>query len=236
VDGGSAGSAGSNAANSFSPSAILGMVQTPSPSVVIMWSSSAVGQGDTASTPERDLGYLARMLSTNTGYCRMVRASQTAVHFLTDNRRRLSLLAAINPTHVIYQLGTNDITNGGSFETVQARLVESYGILAGMGFRVVATTFTPVVTTTDSYATVENQTPNSNNDIRIAINNWLRTVPAPLSGLLEIADVVESARDSGRWKANGTASKYTADGQHLSQFAHELVAAALAPQLVQFSL
>jgi hypothetical protein len=138
------GATGANAANSFGPCAILGMVPNPAPSVVIMGSSSAVGQGDTASTNERDLGYLARLLSTNTGYCRMVRASQTAAHFLADSRRRLSLLAALNPTHVIYQFGTNDLTNGGDFATVQDRLFQSFSILAGMGLRVIGTTFTPV--------------------------------------------------------------------------------------------
>jgi hypothetical protein len=54
--------------------------------------------------------------------------------------------------------------------------------------------------------------------------------------VLEIADVVESSRNSGKWKVDGTAGKYTADGQHLTQFANELVAVTLAPQLAQFTL
>jgi lysophospholipase L1-like esterase/acyl CoA:acetate/3-ketoacid CoA transferase alpha subunit len=234
VDG---GAIGANAASSYGPVAILGMVNGPQPSVAVPGSSSAAGQGDTLSGTERDLGYLSRFLSNNTGYHRQVRATQTAAMFLADSRRRLALLAAISPTHVIFQLGTNDIGNGGSFESVQSTLLQCWNILAGMGIRVVATTFSPHNTSsTDNWATPGNQTPASNNAVRGRINDWIRSLPAPLTGYLECADVVETSRGSGVWKSDGTANKYTTDGLHLSPFAHALVAEALAPELAQFTL
>ena len=121
------GSMGANAAAGYGPCAILGTVSGPHPSVVIFGSSTGAGQGDTASTNERDLGYLSRLFSNNTGYCRMVRATQTAVMFLADYRRRVALLAAINPTHAVFQLGTNDIGNSNSFDTVQSTLPQVLG-------------------------------------------------------------------------------------------------------------
>lgn len=39
----------------------------------------------------------------------------------------------------------------------------------------------------------------------------------PLYGLFEVADVVETARNSGRWKTDGTIQKYTKDGIHPNQ-------------------
>ena len=231
------GSMGANAAAGYGPCAILGTVSGPHPSVVIFGSSTGAGQGDTASTNERDLGYLSRLFSNNTGYCRMVRATQTAVMFLADYRRRVALLAAINPTHAVFQLGTNDIGNSNSFDTVQSTLLQCWGVLAGMGIRVIATTYSPHQTTsTDSYATTANQTPAANNAVRILVNNWIRSLPAPLSGYLECADLVETSRDSGIWKVDGTANKWTTDGLHCTQYAHEFVAAALAPELAQFTL
>ncbi|WP_158043386.1 SGNH/GDSL hydrolase family protein [Skermanella pratensis] len=230
------GTLGSSTAQGFGPVAILGMVQSTAPSCVIIGSSSAAGQGDTANTFDRDLGYLSRMLSSNTGYFRLVRASQTAEHWLQDSRRRMALIGAIQPTHAIFQLGTNDVSNGASFEVVQDRLGQCFSQLAGMGIRVIGTTFTPWTSSTDTFATVENQTKTASNAVRIKVNNWLRTVPAPLSGVLEIADHVETARDSGLWKADGTAQKWTPDGLHLSQFGHEYVAAKIAPDLAHFTL
>jgi lysophospholipase L1-like esterase len=236
VDG---GAVGANAASGYGPVAILGSVNGPQPSVAIFGSSSAAGQGDTLTSGsfERDLGYLSRVFSNNTGYVRMVRATQTAAMFLADYRRRVALLAEINPTHVVFQLGTNDIGNGGSFESVQSTLLQCWNILAGMGIRVVATTFSPHNTTsTDNWATTANQTPAANNAVRGRINDWIRSIPAPLSGYLECADQVETARNSGIWKADGTANKWTVDGLHLSPYAHQYVADALAPELAQFTL
>jgi hypothetical protein len=57
----------------------------------------------------------------------------------------------------------------------------------------------------------------------IAYNTWIRSggaVAAGFAGYFEVADFNEMApRNSGKWKADGTTSKYTSDGLHGSTFA-----------------
>lgn len=114
-------------------------------------------------------------------------------------------------THAFVNLGRNDINADVSLATLQARAVRLWTYLASLGLYVYAPTVTPHTTSSDSFATVENQTITSapREAIRVAYNAWVRTLPAPLSGYFEAADAVESARDSGKWKAN-----YTPDGLH----------------------
>jgi lysophospholipase L1-like esterase len=88
--------------------------------------------------------------------------------------------------------------------------------------------------------------------VRVQINDWIRArcpengsgvpqlagtpgaVASPfLSGWFETADTVESARNSGKWKATGSASGYTADGVHPSQTGHAAMAAAIDTVAVQ---
>lgn len=228
-------SIGANAASGFGPVAILGHVGFDVPTVGIIGSSSAFGQGDAVSGPRYNYGYLSRFAGDilGTGYVKMTRASDTMAQMLADYRRRLSYLSITNPSHVIQQMGSNDISNGGSFDTVKARLIETWAILDSMGHKVIQTTYTPTTTSTDNWATVANQTVAASNPVRIAINDWIRTCPGPLTGYLECSDQVETARNSGIWKVDGTANKYTVDGLHLSPFAHLEVANSLDATLFQ---
>ncbi|MER8633013.1 hypothetical protein NKI77_23190 [Mesorhizobium opportunistum] len=44
---------------------------------------------------------------------------------------------------------------------------------------------------------------------------------------LEATTTVETARNSGEWKFDGTAFKYTVDGLHPTPFSHDIVAVAI---------
>jgi lysophospholipase L1-like esterase len=91
-----------------------------------------------------------------------------------------------------------------------------------MGLPVFQNTITPSTTSTDSWATTGNQTPESSNAVRVQVNDWIRTVPSPLSGYFEIADLAETARNSGIWKAG-----YTSDGLHPNATGHSALAAGI---------
>lgn len=149
--------------------------------------------------------------------------------------------------HVISATGVNDLTGGNTLATLQTNLVILWRSLGAMGPQVWQPTLTPRSTSTDSWATLANQTTDSGNPKRILLNAWLRdgspldpvTLTAlgvgsiaairagnalhPLAGYLEVADYVESARDSGLWQVN-----YTADGIHPTMNAHIAASAALA--------
>jgi hypothetical protein len=121
------------------------------------------------------------------------------------------------------------------------------------GVKYYTATIPPPTSSTDNWATVANQTLNPNNTIRVNYNNWMRdgfpiaysTLLAaavgstganiirignprhPISGYFEIADTVESGRDSGKWISNGTAFYYTGDGLHGTSNSYPLMAAAV---------
>ena len=109
------------------------------------------------------------------------------------------------------------MTNGRTAVLAYADLLTIWALLQPLS--VFSCTVNPASTSTDSFATTANQTTVASNAQRVALNNLLRT-SGMSSGVFDLADVVESARDSGLWKAPG----YTADGLHESQLASLAIA------------
>lgn len=68
-------------------------------------------------------------------------------------------------------------------------------------------------------STTVNQTADAaSNANRITVNDWLRTTNiSNLGGIIEMADQLESYRNSGLWPVNGQANYFTSDGLHASQ-------------------
>jgi lysophospholipase L1-like esterase len=219
-----------SSASVYCPSAILGYTHaTDTANVMMLGSSSWWGQGDTAEAPYYDFGYGSRALSNEFGYVKFTRASTAMSHYLSGAgyARLLAWMNVVKPTHVIHQLGSNDLTSSASLATMQSRLAEMWDILGSTGARVIQTTYTPVTTSSDSWATEAGQTKASSNTVRIATNEWIRSVPSSaITGYLEACSVVESSLNSGLWRANGTAGTYTADGTHVTQLGHRETAAS----------
>ncbi len=138
-------------------------------------------------------------------------------------------------SHAICEYGFNDmgVLGNQTAAATEIRLVACWLRLKSRGAKVYQTTITPQSTSTDGWVTTVNQTTAAWNAQRTALNDWLRagapingvtrapvaigTVGAllagssghPLTGYFEAADLAETARNSGIWKAN-----YTADGVH----------------------
>lgn len=142
-------------------------------------------------------------------------------------------------THVITEYGVNNINPALATYTLsqlQACVLNWATLIANKGCRVYQTTLTPHTTSSDGWVTTGNQAINNSteNTTRIGFNDWVRdgapidaTTKAavavgtstnvlrvgayghPLTGYHEIADRVETARNSGIWKAG-----YTNDGVH----------------------
>jgi lysophospholipase L1-like esterase len=220
-----------SAASIYCPSAILGYTHaTDTANVMVIGSSSGWGQGDTAEASYYDYGYISRALSNQYGYLKFTRASTAMSQYLTGAgyARMLAWMNVVKPTHVIHQLGSNDLTSGASLSTMQSRLAEMWDILGCTGARVIQATYTPVTTSSDSWATLSGQTLANSNGVRILTNEWIRSVPSSaITGYLETCNVVESSPNSGRWAVNGTANAYTADGTHVTQLGHRETAATL---------
>lgn len=141
-------------------------------------------------------------------------------------------------THVYAEHGVNDINTGLGNKNLaqwQALALDYWRQCGNRNAKVIAPTLTPSTSSTDGWATTANQSINAagNNSVRTAYNDWLRagapidpttkaavaigTTGALLTGSFghplfaydEIADLAETARNSGIWRAN-----YTGDGVH----------------------
>lgn len=218
----------------YAPVAIFGLANAPGSSVLLLGDSILDGTGDVTDA-SGNIGYGARAIGTNLGYVKFARASDALAWYAGNNHpwnsyRRNGLIRG-RISHAICQLGVNDvliptITPLSALEG-QAQIV--WTMLASMGAKVYQCTITPATTSTDNWATTGNQTVTAQEAMRTGFNDYIRTVPSPLSGYFETADIMETARNSGIIKVTGSAFGYTTDGIHPSQAMHALLAAAINP-------
>lgn len=226
------GSVAASAVRGYGPWAILGVPTLPvaSPSVLFFGDSRVVGYGDPAGTADTR-GWVSRAFDGNLSYLNLGISGSSVLIASTLGylRRRLALanLCQFDAAVVVY--GINDIIGGATAAEVEARLSALYGFLADTGIPVYGGTVSPVTSSTDDWQTTVNQTTAAHNTERVTLNNWIRTTPAPLSGFFELADAVESARDSGLWKASGVPFGFTADGVHESSGGAAAEAAVVDP-------
>lgn len=132
---------------------------------------------------------------------------------------------------LVFELGINDVTAGKTLTDYQRTIANMRARSGFAGLPMVMTTKPPVSTSTDNWLTLVNQTTHATNSVRVAINNWIRTDPYG-DGYFEIADIVESSRDSGLWAADGvTAKKFNSDGTHENDVGYAAIAASGAINL-----
>lgn len=151
----------------------------------------------------------------------------------------------------VIKYGINDFINSFTASQVKSSLVQGWRERATTGRLIVAGTVTPRTSSSDSWATLENQTSNlpaSRETDRVEVNNWIRdgaplntstlapvaigTSPAlrigdsghPVSDFVDFADAAESARNSGKWRVDLGAP--TTDGTHPSAVIHQAMSEA----------
>ncbi len=92
----------------------------------------------------------------------------------------------------ICELGRNDITaNGSTFAQMQVLLQQLWSQFAARGIPVYQTTLPPLTSSTNNWRDVSAQTVNGTEAVRLSVNAYIRTTPAPLSGYIEVANTVE---------------------------------------------
>ena len=126
--------------------------------------------------------------------------SERALDFAGANiQYRLPLIRTCSHWLVVY--GRNDLVSGIDAATLQARLAAIAQMAAGYGIRPIAATIPPKSSDSSSapWATTTGQTTEALNSVRTAVNDWLRGVPSPFVACVDVADAVETARNSGVW-------------------------------------
>jgi hypothetical protein len=213
----------------YGPAAVLGVAETETPSVAICGDSIAAGYNHTYQN-----SFLTLALDrASVPYINLAAGSEVSGKWGANQARFRRAPLLRHCTHVIFEDGINSFGGGLTFAQVQATQQAAWDYFKSLGLVVIQTTITPRTTSTDSWATAGNQTLYSaaENTIRTQFNAWVRTLPAPLSGYIEAADTVESARDSGKWKTDGTANKWTSDGIHPSTYAHDQLDPVVSSQI-----
>ena len=193
----------------FGPTAIIGVTSRVSVFVTgdsrqnngVAYDVATDGYGLTGEL-NRSLGRPYATLNAACGSERIATVVNTPALYV----RRLAL--AQYCSHIVCGYGINDIAFDA--RTSAQVLGDLQTFWASFGTKpVYQQTISPVSTSTDSWATTVNQTTSATNGQRTALNDLIRFMPSGLSGMFEVADQVESARNSGIWKA-----AYTIDGLH----------------------
>lgn len=219
----------------YSPSAIIGSCASTSiPSVAYYGDSIAVGYGDNGDAFGNQ-GYFERSFYSAAGYISAARSSETLANFLTQH----SCSAGQSDPWcdaAIFEYGINDIVNNLSLATMQANMTAAWTLMANRGMKVYQTTITPRTNSSNAWISLGGQSiPSAPQElVRTQLNDWIRTTPSPLSGYIEVADVCETARNSGFWVTNGSLHYYTDDGTHPLSTACIAIAAVLTPLIPNF--
>lgn len=243
-------------AGAFSPVAVLGVPEsTLLRTAGIMGDSIVVGAGDGGSSygtmdTTADYGFILRGLNRTIPYvfvgAKFAETAQTAATYVEVRSAILEYC-----TSLICQYGTNDVNNTRTAAQMEADLLKLWRLGMARGIPVYQTTIVPRTTSSDSWVTVNNQTAHANDAARTALNDWLRAgspidptsfaavaigtsgavlagqTGHPLAGYFETADTVESARNSGKWKA-----AYTDDGVHPNATGSAAAAASITTSLL----
>jgi lysophospholipase L1-like esterase len=226
------------------PTAILGKLRTPGRPIVGGFGASTLfGTGDNAASVGQ--GYMRKAMAGNYPLQWVSQPGDVAVLLTPATLRgRGPLLQGC--THIVCGYGAGDYTGGNSAAAIQSALLRWWRWLSFHGAKVYQTTVQPKTTSTDAWATTGGQTiDNATNEAaRKTLNAWIRagapvdaggvattpgngTASPYLNGFIEVTDIIETARDSGIWKAG-----LTADGLHPNAAGHTAIAATINPALL----
>lgn len=193
------------------PYAILSYSNNPS--VFILGDSRTAGIHDSyVGNIQPDIGIIARSVGPTHAYINSGIPAESAFTASANMQNRVDLAKQFC-THVICSLGINDL---GFQNRTPSQLLSDLGTIYGFlrPLPVWQATLTPASGSTDNWTTVFNQSHFPAEANRVLINNSFRQ-SVKLSGVFDVADAVETARDSGYWKVPG----YTTDGIHETQLA-----------------
>lgn len=203
------------------PAAILGFSSVPA--VFIVGDSRAFGHSDGYSNGITTTGEIARGVGTRFPYILSAQDGGSLSNWVTRANANQVAIAKY-ATHVINQYGTNDFYAGA--RTLAQMTNDSIAFLSYFpGMPAFKTTIGPETTSTDSWATVANQTVITGNTPRIAFNDMVRNNGLPgYAGWFDLADSYETSRDSGFYIVNGTALYATTDGIHQTPTMNAIIA------------
>lgn len=205
------------------------------PSVVVVGDSIAAGAGYNIRSAT---GFIDLALGGTTPVVNLgISSDKVSTFVIFDNSpgRRKWLGVA---DWLIIQYPQNDISNGRTLAQIQADFATIITMARNRGNKVCLMTQKPQTTSTDSWATVGNQTVVAAESVRASYNAWIRAGAGGVADLtIDVGAPLDSGlaaggAASGKWiGAHATNGPYTSDGVHPSTIGHALMAAAINPAL-----
>lgn len=191
----------------YAPLAVIG--QTTKRSFLLIGDSICAGEYDAAAA---DMGIIARSIGPLYAYSNFGIRGDSAFRFTQSGNNSKRMALAQYFSDIICQTGINDVgINGRTGAQASTDLAAEWAILEASGNRLFQATITPSSTSSDSWATVANQAVKAWESNRITLQNFIRAGNVNVHGIIEVADSLESTRNSGRWKAP---PQHTIDGTH----------------------
>lgn len=186
---------------------ILGM--TNRPSLALIGDSRTTGDGEmtfvgaAGTLAYSSAGELARSLEPQLATLNLGVSGDAPQLWLASNTKRLAL-ATTYCSAIAIEFGINHLFGGGSSASVISDLQSMIALFPGK--KVYVTTLSPVTIGTVSGSNTWDSTREAN---RVSVNNAIRSGLAGAAGYFEVADIMETARNSGVWNTG-----YTTDGIH----------------------
>lgn len=209
----------------YGASAITGA--TTKPSVLILGDSRAAGTA--ASSGTNDNGNVARSIGSGLGYINLS-VSGAAMWQVRMHHRKTAHLAEFS-THLVIAGHITDIIGAPNLQALKENI---QGLISKFGNKDMAIwvcTVEPYTTSTDGWMTTAGQRPWDpvKEKLRVAFNDYLRSGEIDgVTGCFDLADAVESERNSGLWTAG---PNHTDDGLHANTRGELMLMRALNPAL-----
>lgn len=207
---------------SIPPVAILGMTSKPTAALIgdsIQLGAIQLVNTNFAGNGLGDQGLNAKSLGPAMAYLNLGSYGDRANVFVAAGTRRRAI--ANYASHIVCNYGTNDIyASLDTAATLATNLTAIAALFPNKPFW--QNTICPRTTSSDSFATVGNQTVAAGESERLSFNNTLRGGVTWAAGMFDTAAACESGYLSGFWKAPG----WTADGTHPSVLAQVLIQAS----------
>lgn len=189
----------------YAPAAIFGRPtsSTQPPMICVFGDSRPFGTGDTLEGNGEIMRALGNPWATNYPTVNLGYSGDTVRNVINPAKFIVRGLLLQGCQYVIGDMGFNDVQADRTALQIEGDLQTLWAYMTSAGIKRIAwCTMGPDTTSTDGWVTTANQTiwNSGRNTIRIAVNNWLRTKPAPLYIVFDVATALESAIDSGKFK------------------------------------
>ena len=188
----------------YGPIGIVGM--TTRPSVAIIGDSRQSGYSDIANDSTGNIGEVARSIGESLAYMQLGNTGESAQGFLLNASKRSLLISYC--TNIISNFGVNSVFGGVTASTAFTQIKDLQGMFCKRFGQLTIPTET---TSTDSFATLDNQTPVSGEAECLALNTLIRNGSSGFNYVFDIEGVVNDVNTGGNraWIAT-----YTTDGVH----------------------